>query len=452
MVSLGADRVACGGGDARRAQACLLVLAMLGAPPGIAGAAAVEDDVRAARRELGDLLFRELRFTNPAADYGSSCAGCHATGEEVQKRTARAWADYVPRSMTAMKETTLRNTPTLLDVASGERFGWDGAASSLTELVLAKLTDNLMGWRPQDRERALDAIHFTLVNEGSGGAPGNYVDRFRQAWDADLPALSRDEVVRTAASALADFVTNIRSTRTSRWDAFAEQNRLKKAPSTGETPDSYAFGISSRLGNQEGRLLVRRPEGFSQEAYQGFKLFFRVYGEEGESVGNCVACHTPPYFTDFRLHNTGATQLEYDGVHGDGAFSRYAVPAEPSAATAAVPDPGHAERVDLGYWNHAPQAEREAALAAFKTPTLRNPGGTDPYLHNGAAATLEQAVAQKVRASQLARAGKLRNPDPELLEIRLTENDVAALVAFLKQLEDVGPENFRHYLIHFEEN
>jgi hypothetical protein len=33
-----------------------------------------------------------------------------------------------------------------------------------------------------------------------------------------------------------------------------------------------------------------------------------------------------PNFTDFGLHNTGATQEEYDAVHGQGAFAALAIP------------------------------------------------------------------------------------------------------------------------------
>ncbi len=43
-------------------------------------------------------------------------------------------------------------------------------------------------------------------------------------------------------------------------------------------------------------------------------------------IGNCVSCHPAPEFTDFRFHNTGAAQEEYDAVHGAGSFMRLTVP------------------------------------------------------------------------------------------------------------------------------
>jgi cytochrome c peroxidase len=77
-----------------------------------------------------------------------------------------------------------------------------------------------------------------------------------------------------------------------------------------------------------------------------------------------------------------------------------------------------------------------AATGLFKTPGLRDLGHSGPYFHDGSAATLEEAVAFYVRASDLARAGLLRNAAPELLDIHLTDDDVTALVAFLQALDE----------------
>ncbi len=45
-----------------------------------------------------------------------------------------------------------------------------------------------------------------------------------------------------------------------------------------------------------------------------------------DGVGNCAACHSPPAFTDFIFHNTGASQEEYDAIHGAGSFKHIPVP------------------------------------------------------------------------------------------------------------------------------
>lgn len=418
---------------------------------GTSATLAAAEAANSAAIELGARLFQERNFTNPAADYGSSCGECHATGGDVRGRAPRVFADYTPQSLTATKETTLRNTPTLVGAGELERLGWDGAYTSLEGLVLDKLLGPTMGWKPADRERALAAVHFTLTHEGDdGGGSGGYAEAFQAAYAVDVETLPVEEAVRLGARAIADYVRSLRSSRTAPWDAFTSMNRLHAGPIAGETIENYAFGVWSRLGNLEGRLQVKRPKGFTQEAYRGFKAFFRTTAEGDAPVGNCVACHVPPEFTDRRFHATGIAEAAYDAVHGDGAAARYPRPDAPSEATRSRPDAGDRARIDLGRFNTAP--EEPGSLAAFKTPTLRNLGGSDPYMHDGGYATLEDVVRAKIRAAERARAGKLPWADAELAKIQLSDADVAALVAFLRQLDDVGKQAFREYLIQLEQD
>jgi cytochrome c peroxidase len=43
-------------------------------------------------------------------------------------------------------------------------------------------------------------------------------------------------------------------------------------------------------------------------------------------IGNCLACHAAPNFTDFKMHNTGTAQREYESIHGVNAFAALAIP------------------------------------------------------------------------------------------------------------------------------
>ena len=196
-------------------------------------------------------------------------------------------------------------------------------------------------------------------------------------------------------------------------------------------------------------------------------------------IGNCAACHPGPHFTDFRFHNTGAAQEEYDGLHGLGAFAALLIPglAERNASfneflppTAKhprakgpfldIPTASRPGRTDLGLWNvfgNPDQPDAQSALRAlllgeekslpdsqllprtialFKTPGLRGLAFSDPYLHNGGKDTLEDVIRFYIRMSALARAGKLRNADPELSGILLDDDDVAPLAAFLRSLNE----------------
>ena len=59
------------------------------------------------------------------------------------------------------------------------------------------------------------------------------------------------------------------------------------------------------------------------------KIFLRAANNAADGsqhAGNCAACHTAPNFTDFRFHNTGVAQEEYDNANGTGSFMNLAVP------------------------------------------------------------------------------------------------------------------------------
>ena len=196
-------------------------------------------------------------------------------------------------------------------------------------------------------------------------------------------------------------------------------------------------------------------------------------------AGNCATCHTPPNFTDFKFHNTGATQDEYDALHGAGAFARLVIPGygerkrNPDAflpptpqhpdATGifrSPPDAHDPRKVDLGMWNvygndDFPEPQRPmralmcpsgsscdpeqvlpGAIARFKTPTVRDLGQSDPYLHSGERKTIEDVLMFYQRASALARAGLLRNGDPAIAGITLDDLDIVYVAAFLRSLNE----------------
>ncbi|MCY3970236.1 MAG: hypothetical protein OXG74_09895, partial [Acidobacteria bacterium] len=85
----------------------------------------------------------------------------------------------------------------------------------------------------------------------------------------------------------------------------------------------------------------------------------------------------------------------------------------------------------------------------FKTPPLRNLPRTDPYLHDGSAATLEDALRHHMGLVEAARAEE-EGVDPLFGEIRISEADIDPLVQFLLMLDEVDPADFRYYLINFE--
>lgn len=106
---------------------------------------------------------------------------------------------------------------------------------------------------------------------------------------------------------------------------------------------------------------------------------------------NCSACHSGWRFTDDSFHDIGLT----DG--------------------------------DLGKGKLVPGVE--PLLHAFKTPGLRNIAGRAPYMHNGSVTTMATVVRHYSD-------GFVQRPSlsPEVYKLKLTENEIHDLVAFLKTL------------------
>jgi len=151
-------------------------------------------------------------------------------------------------------------------------------------------------------------------------------------------------------------------------------------------------------------------------AKRGWKIF--------NGSGRCISCHTwtreSPLFTDGRFHNVG--------VSAGAALARNA-----TAMRSAHDDSTQLDKLatdsgmsDLGRYL---VTRKPADIGAFRTPDLRNLLVTQPYFHDGSAATLWDVVAHFNR-------GGAQNPylDPAIVPLDLSKADEDDLVAFLATL------------------
>lgn len=405
---------------------------------------------------LGARLYHDNRLSNPGANLAANCRTCHVPPEA--SGGARRYTDITPLSVIpanarGSKQETLRNTSTLLDVVTQDSFNADGEFTSLRDLLAHKLTSPHMGWLPGEEDRAKDEIFALLFNDQGEDllAEGTYLEQFKAAKEIDIESLTSTTAFDAVIDSLIDYLSTIRTQNTSPYDALTYLNRFNEGLSgEGDTPEALSGRIFGRIANQEGRVLIRFPNVYDEEAYQGLKTFFRVIptwsssvvGME-ENIGNCIVCHVPPKFTDEQFHNIGVTQAAYDAVHGEGEFANVALSA-PSAATRAQVDADDATKADLGRWNVDP---KDDMVGAFRTPKLRFIERTGPYMHDGSAATIEDAIRRHIEASELAKAGKLRNPDPALVTMNISEQDVRQLAAFLSTLDEVPKNEYRDFRI-----
>lgn len=170
------------------------------------------------------------------------------------------------------------------------------------------------------------------------------------------------------------------------YDAFTYVNRIPEGADEGESPLQLAGRIFGRLGNQEGRVLLKLPPGMDRDSYLAFKTFFRYEGDA--RVGNCAACHVPAEFADAREHV----------VTKDGS--------------------------------------------PVATPSLRNLEERN--------VDVAKAILGKIAASHRKRSGDADEIDDAYAVMDITEQEVPGLVAFLNLLNDVPPQGFRDLILEAE--
>ncbi len=180
---------------------------------------------------------------------------------------------------------------------------------------------------------------------------------------------------------------------TSPYDAFMKMNRLQESFTKDQTATEYWGFMESRLGNQAGRVLIKRPaRGFGDDAFRGWLMFIRPHGD-ATGIGNCTACHRLPDFTDRAKHNIGTAQ-------------------EP-----------------------------------IETPALRDLQAKKSFFRDGSAGTLEKAIARHVENGQIARENKRAGVEIAIGQIALTDEEVRQVAAFLRSLESVDRARFREHLV-----
>jgi cytochrome c peroxidase len=275
------------------------------------------------------------------------------------------------------------------------------------------------------------------------------------------------------------------------YDAFLRANHLPAAPLAGQTKAAYNQELLQQVLALSNPVYITPSDGsfkYHNQPYQfgptelaGLKIFLSAAapGAVNGHAGNCIACHQAPDFSDFSFHNTGVSQAEYDAANGSGSFLNLFIPTNAQRiaefnsylpASANHPNASEAFRheavagspqfADLGLWNvylnpdmPNPQANLAgfvcaagkdcsvdqglaSTIAQFKTPVLRDLEDSAPYFHNGSALLFNDVINHYIAMSNLARTGAMRNAPPEFANMSLSQDDVAALVAFLQSLTE----------------
>lgn len=324
-------------------------------PPSPDPSNAVADSPDAAR--LGHALF----FDSGLSSNGTiACASCH----QPQLR----FTDGLPTAQ-ALGHSA-RNTMSLVGASYSPWYYWDGRKDSPWSQSLAPLEDpaehgaNRMRLVRRlttiPRYRELYASVFGALPDFSDATrfpadaapmPGTPMARaWEQMQEADRQLVNA--VFANLGKALAAYERQLRPGPT-RFDAYVDTL-------TGAAPqDSQVFTSDEAAGL---RLFIGR--------------------------GRCLECHNGPLFTNNEFHNTGL--LPPPGSVPDQGRSKALalLRADPFNCVGAFSDAAPAQCIEFKFMRTGAEL-----LGAMRTPSLRNLGGTAPYMHKGQLPTLADVLA-----------------------------------------------------------
>ena len=379
---------------------------------------------------------------------------------------------------------------------TGRNYGWMPKERALAIQHIARIirADNGMGELAKEFGGSYRKV-FTATSEDLAKK-----FRLPATYRLNVDTASDQAIFNLVAKLVSAYVTDLNFSRDeqgiyngSPYDEFLKINNLPRKAGKNESLSAYSQRLikaveaikSPKFVMNSTRKFVSHKQKFlfSEKELRGMKLFFSK-GSHNTSGGNCISCHTAPHFSDFGFHNTGLAQQNYDALHGNGALKKLHIPGlkernqhpdnflpatslHPEATSrfrsiASKNKPGY---TDLGLWNifanpDMPRQQQklkkilcsqrkpakvhncdtdallETAIAAFKTPVLRDLGHSNPYMHTGQFPVLEQAIRFYISSSTLAKNNLLRNPEPALKDIKLANEDIEPLLAFLKSLNE----------------
>ncbi|MDB4936657.1 MAG: cytochrome peroxidase [Labilithrix sp.] len=282
----------------------------------------------------------------------------------------RAFTDGRPTSIGIRGCVGQRNAPTILNALYNATQFWDGRAPTLEQQAALPIVNPCEMGQP-----TLDAAVAAIANDPA------YRDAFQSAFTR---APNADDLLRAIAS--------------------YERTQIDY-----DTPfDRFIAGDGRAIGD---------------DAKRGWQLF--------NARGRCNKCHAltettpdPTNFTDNDFHNIGIGIIHHQVV----PLARKAEQLIESGNAVAVDRA--AIQTDMSALGRFLITKKQADLAAFKTPNIRNLVLTAPYFHDGSQETLWDI------ADHYNKGDGVEDPwlDEDIQPLALRENEIDDLVAFMASL------------------
>jgi cytochrome c peroxidase len=282
----------------------------------------------------------------------------------------RAFTDGRPTSVGIHGQVGQRNAPTVLNALYNKAQFWDGRAKTLEDQAALPIINRIEMGQPN-----LNAAVTRLA------AIDDYQQAFKRVFGR---AINGQDLVRAIAS--------------------------------------YERTLVS-FNSPFDRFIAGDKNAIDASAQRGWDLF--------NSKARCNKCHAvtetkrdPTLFMDYDFHNIGIGIIRHNVV----ALARQAEQLVNSGDAAAVDRA--ALQTDMSALGRFLITKKEADIASFKTPGLRNLLMTGPYFHDGSQETLWDVL------DHYNKGDGIQNPwlDEDMQPLALTENEIDDVVAFLASL------------------
>jgi cytochrome c peroxidase len=309
-------------------------------------------------------------------------------------------------------------------VALGEKLYFDKRLSTDNTVSCATCHD------PATAFASKETIAIGVQNRsGTRNAPTLLNARFRQSyfWDgralsleaqAKQPLLNPSEMGQISDTAIVKQLSSVSDYRKQFRSVFGNEGITLNT--VVEAIAAYERTLVSRNAPFD-RFIAGDGKAITEAQLKGWELF--------KGKAGCIECHTfsasSPFFTDGRFYNTGVAGQSQDFAVLTQRVNELRVRGESEPLSSSVLA-HQAEFSELGRFL-VTRAEKD--IGAFKTPTLRDVELTGPYMHNGSLGTLLDVV-------RFYNQGGQTNPnlDPKMRSLNLAEDEMNALVEFLRTL------------------
>ncbi|HET9959354.1 MAG TPA: cytochrome c peroxidase [Polyangiaceae bacterium] len=377
------------------------------------------DDPRAAA--LGKKFFYETRFSGPLLDQANNgtsgtlgmqgetgkvgCVSCHVTD-------GGAFADLrSPRQQLSLGSGwTHRKAPSILDVAQGQFFMWDGRRDSVFSQVFSPIESPL----EFNSSRLFVAQQVARL----------YRAEYEAVFGA-MPDLSKYPALDASQAGCSELPSDPVSGQCGK-PGDQDEPVTRVVANLGKAVQAFTRTLSCGRSRFD-EWLEGTETALSDQEKAGALLFV---GKAG-----CSMCHSGPYLTDGRFHNVGLSGglVPFTGVatfNDPGAAPAVAVLLKDPLNSRGVFSDGDDRRLDKL------PADPQALLGSFKTPGLRCVSRRGSFMHNAEFRSLGDVVDFfNEGASSGGFVGVAENAPRNL-----SREEREQLVAFLTALDGSGPD------------